>query len=260
MSIVRILNILILFISVACSNITYRNDSRTPASQHGCRNHLQYFIAKNKGSTLTIENKLNNLPINKDFRIIVEGDNDTLLVTLSDGTKGVFKPDISKSQKGSESEIVAYQISKLLGFDLVPPTVRRTFNGKSGSLQLFIENSVPANRTYFFESQDQDLRQRILDYILINGDRNEGNFLIGSRGEIYSIDHEKSFASFWEDSKTVAPDEVIMILVRPDMQSILDNILTIPVSVFEELAQNLPKESREMLIRRINLLKKEMAE
>lgn len=246
---------------VSCSTFNSISLERSLASKkQDCRSSLIYFISQNKDSTSTIEAKLNQLPINKNYQVIEEGDNDTFLVTLSDGTRAVFKPDKSLDQKASESEIVAYQVSKTLSFDLVPPTVRRFFNGENGSLQLFIENAVTADRSHIIETDAQELRQQVLDYILINADRNGDNFLIGKGGEIFSIDHEKAFAPFWEDSKTVAPDFVIFFLVRPDMSDVLEKILSTPLSVFEDITQNLPQKYRDMLLRRIILLKKEMAQ
>lgn len=260
MSKVLYLAIITLHFFTACSSTRSLNNLRSLASKESCQSNISYFIAQNQDSSTTIEMKLSQSKISSDYKVIEEGDNDTFLVTLLDGTRGVFKPDSSINQKASESEIVAYQVSKVLGFDLVPPTVRRTFNGQSGSLQLFIENAVTADRSYIMETDAQEFRQQILDYILINADRNGDNFLIGRNGEIYSIDHEKAFAPFWEDSTTVAPDHVIFILVRPDMQNILDKILSTPLSIFEEIAKNLPKQHRDMLLRRIILLKKEMIE
>ena len=40
-------------------------------------------------------------------------------------------------------EIAAYELSKLLGLDIVPAVVERQIEGTKGSLQAFVENSVP---------------------------------------------------------------------------------------------------------------------
>lgn len=79
--------------------------------------------------------------------------------TLSDGERtlhAVFK-DVddyepkSKTPDGrvffslSDSykhEIASYELSKLLGMDIVPPTVGRTIDGKNGSLQLWVDGSM----------------------------------------------------------------------------------------------------------------------
>ena len=40
-------------------------------------------------------------------------------------------------------EIAAFELSKLLGLDIVPPVVERRIEGTKGSLQTFVENAVP---------------------------------------------------------------------------------------------------------------------
>lgn len=39
-------------------------------------------------------------------------------------------------------EIASYELSKLLGLDIVPPTVGRSIKGKNGSLQLWVDGSI----------------------------------------------------------------------------------------------------------------------
>jgi len=39
-------------------------------------------------------------------------------------------------------EIAAYEVNKLLGLDLVPPTVESTIGGQSGSLQLWVDGAI----------------------------------------------------------------------------------------------------------------------
>ena len=41
-----------------------------------------------------------------------------------------------------EHEIVAYRLDKLLGVNMVPPTVERTFRARSGSLQLWVDLAI----------------------------------------------------------------------------------------------------------------------
>jgi hypothetical protein len=39
-----------------------------------------------------------------------------------------------------KSEIAAYRLDRVRGLDMVPPTVERSVEGESGSLQLWVEN------------------------------------------------------------------------------------------------------------------------
>ncbi len=80
--------------------------------------------------------------------------------TLTDGTRTCraawktideFKRGVTSLQGGGvivdftdsyKHEIAAYELDKLLGLDLVPPTVERTFGGTKGSLQLWVEGAM----------------------------------------------------------------------------------------------------------------------
>jgi hypothetical protein len=61
------------------------------------------------------------------------------LITLDDGTKGVFKPYRTISD---EAETDAYVAAKLIGSKQVPPTVTREINGVRGSVQLYVKTSI----------------------------------------------------------------------------------------------------------------------
>ena len=56
------------------------------------------------------------------------------LITLENDIQGVFK-----TGNYHYAEVAAYRLSKILGLNLVPPTVFRSINGVQGSLQLYID-------------------------------------------------------------------------------------------------------------------------
>jgi hypothetical protein len=99
------------------------------------------------------------------------------------------------------NEGAAYELSRLLGIDNVPPCVSRTINGKKGSLQLWVENAKSmtdrvkegivtlANDRWTLQRQ----MMRVFDALIYNFDRNTGNMLIDSRGKLWFIDHTRSF-------------------------------------------------------------------
>ena len=73
-------------------------------------------------------------------------------ITLSDGKKmlrGWFKhlnrvrPHKLGLADSYKYELAAYELDKLLGFNIVPPTVEREIEGVQGSLQLFVEDCTP---------------------------------------------------------------------------------------------------------------------
>ena len=116
---------------------------------------------------------------------------------------------ITSTQKGNEVdfkdsylfEIAAYELDKLLGLNMVPPTVERSFNGKKGSVQLWVENCMTEKDRKLKKMDPPDLaiwntqifQVRLFDNLLYNIDRNLGNLLIDDEWKVYMIDHSRSF-------------------------------------------------------------------
>ncbi len=99
------------------------------------------------------------------------------------------------------SQIAAYEMSRLLGMDNVPPTVERKFNSSRGSVQLWIENAMSERERLEkrLEPPDQNLwnqrysDMRVFDNLINNIDRNQGNLLIDPFWNLWMIDHTRSF-------------------------------------------------------------------
>ncbi|MDH4197449.1 MAG: hypothetical protein OEW05_08595 [Candidatus Aminicenantes bacterium] len=105
--------------------------------------------------------------------------------------------------EGWRFEIAAYRIDKLLGLNMVPPTVERRFRENRGSCQLWIEGcrslrdiednkirlpsikNIPYNRSLYL--------QRLFDNLIANEDRHKGNFLFTADWRLILIDHSRSF-------------------------------------------------------------------
>lgn len=119
------------------------------------------------------------------------------IVTFKDGSKAVFKP-IDKTQMGGwasnyRTEVLAYQIDKTFGFDLVPPTVERTINGQHGSIQKFKQGKIAFDTEFSLVKKDQLDKQSVMDFLIDHRDRHGGNFLVNTNGNITSIDNSLSF-------------------------------------------------------------------
>lgn len=99
-------------------------------------------------------------------------------------------------------EIAAWELSRLLGLDHVPPAIERKMEGRSGSLQLWVEQGrtegarieagEPPRQPASWHRQRQAML--VFDNLIYNFDRNHGNQLFDERGKMWFIDHTRSFA------------------------------------------------------------------
>jgi len=114
--------------------------------------------------------------------------------TLPSGTQVPFRDDYI-------FECAAYELSRMLGLDNVPPTVEREILGEKGSLQLWIEGTVTETdrRDQGYTLLDEEsLSQHwqvmlVFDNLIYNDDRNRGNYLYDQKGKLWMVDHTRSF-------------------------------------------------------------------
>ena len=98
-------------------------------------------------------------------------------------------------------EPAAYRLGRLLGFDNIPPSALRRLDGKPGSAQIWIEKATTETRRREAASAPPDPldwgRQTqmmlIWDALVGNTDRNLGNYLSTPNGQMWMIDHTRSF-------------------------------------------------------------------
>lgn len=151
--------------------------------------------------------------------VIEEGVNDTRKVLLEkDGIRlhGAFR-DVEifqatiRLQSGAVRtnfrddavfECAAFELARLLNCRFVPPTVRRSIDGREGTLQMWIEGSVTTGKL----QEDDDFKPTdswlwvmqhqmiaIFDNLIYNEDRNEGNIMFMPDGKLILIDHTRAF-------------------------------------------------------------------
>jgi len=126
--------------------------------------------------------------------------------------EAIFKSvDPGPRQEFSEShqtEVAAYEMDKLLGLGLVPPTVLRQVEGKAGSVQLWLDNSreweESAQEPSTLEWKQSLYRTRMFDELIGNRDR-RGNILIDPVGNMSLIDHSRAFIPDKELSQSPPP-------------------------------------------------------
>jgi hypothetical protein len=116
-----------------------------------------------------------------------------------------FKPIKRGRQAGFwesyEAEIAAYELDKLLGINMVPPTVTRSVDKKTGSLQYWVndcklykevQQQPPPEPTTW---SHQLSTMKLFDVLINNIDRNAQNFLVDSNWHVVLIDHSRAFSS-----------------------------------------------------------------
>jgi len=110
------------------------------------------------------------------------------------------------------NDLAAYRLSRLLGFDRVPPVVARSVEGRRGSVQLWIEDGMMEKQRRRKGLDPPDAvdfaRQRqmldLFDALVCNIDRNLGNILIGPRWTVWYIDQTRTFARYQQAPRVSA--------------------------------------------------------
>lgn len=136
---------------------------------------------------------------------------------------GVYKPERGEQPLHDfpygtlyEREVAAYEASKLLGWNVVPPTVEREGEHGIGSIQLFIEHD-PAEHYFALRERDdfdeQLVRMAAFDLIANNADRKGGHILRADDDQLWGIDNGLCFNSveklrtvIWDYSGTTLPE------------------------------------------------------
>ena len=102
-------------------------------------------------------------------------------------------------------EIAAYRMDKLLGLEMVPPTVEREFRGKKGSLQLWVETAfslldvmnqgIPISDEAGPQVENLKYVTRAWDSLIANEDRTQQNVRYTEDWRTILIDHSRAFRS-----------------------------------------------------------------
>lgn len=94
-------------------------------------------------------------------------------------------------------EVASYQLSKLLGWDIVPPTVIREGPHGIGSVQLYVEPMTESAdwdpRRYWGNCTLEIERLVLFDHIANNADRKLSHCLRDTQGKVWGIDHGLTF-------------------------------------------------------------------
>jgi len=100
-----------------------------------------------------------------------------------------------------KAEIAAYEMDKLLGLHMVPPYVERRIEGDLGALGFWVENVHTWDVDHPVRGPDpaawdrQVVDMKMLDQLIGNIDRNQGNLLYDDEYHLILIDHSRAFTS-----------------------------------------------------------------
>ncbi|MFA5891986.1 MAG: SCO1664 family protein [Actinomycetota bacterium] len=120
-------------------------------------------------------------------------------------------------------EVAAYEVSRALGWDIVPPTVVRDGPHGPGSMQLFVE--ADPQEQYFTLMPARAAEFRVVaafDVVVNNADRKAGHCLLESGGtRLWAIDHGVCFHAdpklrtvIWDFAGESLPGSVVLDLER----------------------------------------------
>ena len=151
------------------------------------------------------ERLLTDLPEVKVLGLLHGSSNYTFLARLDphppNGLRAVYKPARGESPLWDfpagtlyRREVAAYELSKVLGWPAIPPTVvRREAPHGTGAMQLFVE----ADGRHFLgehaERQQVWAQVALFDVITNNADRKSGHCLFDAQDRVWVIDHGLTF-------------------------------------------------------------------
>ena len=161
-------------------------------------------MARDRSSDPT-ERLLADLPDLEVLGLLRGASNYTFLARLEPhppaGLMAVYKPARGESplwdfETGTlyRREVAAYELSKVLGWPSIPPTVvRREGPHGVGAVQLFID----ADRRHYLEEQSSRpetwAQVALFDVIANNADRKSGHCLFDANDQVWVIDHGLTF-------------------------------------------------------------------
>jgi len=163
------------------------------------------------------------------------------------GLRVVYKPARGESplwdfEAGTlyQREVAAYELSKVLGWPRIPPTVVREQGPHGvGALQLYVE----ADRRHFLSEQagqrEAWVRIALFDVIANNADRKSGHCLFDAQDAVWVIDHGLTFHTdpklrtvIWDFSGEPLPSDlcgdVERALVAAEKGSLADELERLP--------------------------------
>jgi hypothetical protein len=156
---------------------------------------LEHSAGAKKGVTSTLRATLKDSDVQHDASIQLV-DEEKAKYATSKGTELGFR-DCWKFN------IAAYRLGRLLGLGgMIPPSVERKFDGKTGAYTWWIEDvqiDEMDRLKRHIDPPDKDLWARqyqimkVFDQLIANVDRNQTNILYDKEWRLWMIDHSRAF-------------------------------------------------------------------
>ena len=142
--------------------------------------------------------------INREQKVLLEGDGvraHAIFRTVDRELRRTRRPDgryYARWVDHHSGECAAYELARSLGLRFVPPAVPRSFGGRNGSVQLWIEGARDENAEGFRPPHPLSWVRQVwdrtfFDFLIFNVDRNAGNVLAGPDFRLWLIDHGRAF-------------------------------------------------------------------
>jgi hypothetical protein len=105
-----------------------------------------------------------------------------------------------------QSEIAAYELDKLLGLNMIPPTVEKVHRGERGAAVMWVSPTksfgdlggaanVKPPAAVMNEWNRQIIKAKMFDNLIANIDPNQGNWLVDPSWNLVLIDHTRAFTT-----------------------------------------------------------------
>lgn len=148
------------------------------------REELEYFL---KEADVTEREKIGKGVTNPD-KVTLE---------LDGVVRHAIYKKVDKKHDSWRYEVAAYELDKLLGLGMVPPTVKRSLGGRKGCLQLWVTGTVMVEFDDEFDDIDRWREQVsvmwLFDDLIANIDRHLNNAMVSPDHRLMLIDNSKTF-------------------------------------------------------------------
>jgi hypothetical protein len=166
-----------------------------------------------------------------------------------------------------KSEIAGYLLDRRLDLHMVPPAVERQVEGETGAAVMWLDGpqsvkqtggKVPSGAIWGRAIR----RMQMFDNFIGNKDRNAGNILIGSPGELILIDHSRAFiadeklpfafervdADLWDRLTRLTRDDLVKAIGPWVDQEAIDAMLQRRKRMEDQVSRLVKKHGRALVI------------